>query len=63
MWLSCIAIVVTGALAYFGFSLAGQSSRSSAFRWHTGSSLTTSMANQVSSLAAAFLVAPEFLAR
>jgi hypothetical protein len=29
---------------------------------HTGSSLTTSMANQVSSLAAAFLVAPEFLA-
>jgi hypothetical protein len=32
MWLSWIALVVTGALAYFGFSLAGRSSRSSAFR-------------------------------
>jgi hypothetical protein len=32
MWLSWIALVVTGGLAYFGFSLAGQSSRSSTFR-------------------------------
>jgi hypothetical protein len=32
MWLSWIALVVTGALAYFGFSLAGRSSRSSTFR-------------------------------
>jgi hypothetical protein len=32
MWLSWIALVVTGTLAYFGFSLAGQSSRSSTFR-------------------------------
>jgi hypothetical protein len=32
MWLSWIALVVAGALAYFGFSLAGQSSRSSPFR-------------------------------
>jgi hypothetical protein len=32
MWLSWVALIVTGALAYFGFSLAGQSSRSSAFR-------------------------------
>jgi hypothetical protein len=32
MWLSWIALVVTGALAYFGFSLADRSSRSSTFR-------------------------------
>ena len=32
MWLSWIALIVTGALAYFGFSLARQSSRSSTFR-------------------------------
>jgi uncharacterized protein YacL len=27
MWLSWVALIVTGALAYFGFSLATQSSR------------------------------------
>jgi Mn2+/Fe2+ NRAMP family transporter len=32
MWLSWVAVVVTGALAYFGFRLAGQSLRSSTFR-------------------------------
>ena len=32
MWLSWIALVVTGALAYFGFGLARQSPRSSPFR-------------------------------
>jgi hypothetical protein len=29
MWLSWVGVVVTGALAYFGFSLAKQSSRRS----------------------------------
>jgi hypothetical protein len=32
MWLSWIALTVTAALAYFGFSLSRQSSRSSSFR-------------------------------
>ena len=32
MWLSWIGVVVTGGLAYFGFRLAGQSSRTSGFR-------------------------------
>jgi len=32
MWLSWVGLIVAGALAYFGFSLAGQSSRSSTFR-------------------------------
>jgi hypothetical protein len=31
MWLSWIALVVTGALAYFGLSLATQSSRKGSF--------------------------------
>jgi hypothetical protein len=31
MWLSWIALLVTGGLAYFGFSLAGQSSRKRPF--------------------------------
>jgi hypothetical protein len=31
MWLSWIALVVTGVLAYFGFSLATQSSRKGSF--------------------------------
>jgi hypothetical protein len=32
MWLSWIALAMTGVLLYFGFSLAGRSSRSSTFR-------------------------------
>ena len=32
MWLSWIALIVTAALAYFGFSLSRQSSRPSSFR-------------------------------
>jgi hypothetical protein len=31
MWLSWVAIIVAGALAYFGFSLARQSARKSSF--------------------------------
>ena len=31
MWLSWVALIVTGALAYFGFSLATQSSRKGSF--------------------------------
>jgi hypothetical protein len=31
MWLSWVALIVTGALAYFGFSLAMQSSRRGSF--------------------------------
>jgi hypothetical protein len=31
MWLSWVALIVAGALAYFGFSLATQSSRKGSF--------------------------------
>jgi hypothetical protein len=31
MWLSWVGMIVTGALAYFGFSLARQSSRKGSF--------------------------------
>ena len=31
MWLSWVALIVTGALAYFGFSLAKQASRKGSF--------------------------------
>jgi phosphoglycerol transferase MdoB-like AlkP superfamily enzyme len=31
MWLSWVALIVAGALAYFGFSLARQSARKSSF--------------------------------
>ena len=31
MWLSWVALIVTGAFAYFGFSLATQSSRKGSF--------------------------------